>query len=79
MAFIGYSLTNFLPPFSTQNRRNRAREFAKKLIALVEPQSIPEPTRENVLAKVNEDVQNAWKLSKTTEELNLIVLDVLTK
>lgn len=47
----------------------------KKLIALVEPQPVIELTRENARAQVIEDVQAAWKLSGTTEELNLIVLD----
>ena len=47
----------------------------KKLIALVEPQTIIELTRENARAQVIEDVKAAWKLSGTQEELNLIVLD----
>lgn len=47
----------------------------KKLIALVKPQPIVEMTRENARAQVIEDVKAAWKLSGTTEELNLIVLD----
>jgi len=47
----------------------------KKLIALVEPQPLPELTRENERARIIEDVKAAWKLSGTNEELNLIVLD----
>jgi len=47
----------------------------KKLIALVEPQPVSELTRENARAQVIEDVKAAWKLSGTTEELNLIILD----
>lgn len=44
----------------------------KKLITLVEPQPVSELTRENARARVIEDVKAAWKLSGTTEELNLI-------
>ena len=47
----------------------------KKLIVLIEPQPIIELTRENARAQVIENVEKAWKLSGTTEELNLIVLD----
>ncbi len=47
----------------------------KNLIALVEPQPVIELTRENARAQVIEDVLSAWKLSGTSEELNLIVLD----
>jgi nucleotide-binding universal stress UspA family protein len=47
----------------------------KKLIALVKPQPVIELTRENARAQVIEDVLSAWKLSGTSEELNLIVLD----
>ena len=47
----------------------------KKLSALVEPQPVIELTRENARARVIEDVKAAWKLSGTTEKLNLIVLD----
>ena len=47
----------------------------KKLTALVEPQPVIWLTRENARAQVIEDVLSAWKLSGTTEKLNLIVLD----
>ncbi len=42
---------------------------------MVKPQPVVEMTRENARAQVIEDVKAAWKLSGTTEELNLIVLD----
>ncbi len=47
----------------------------KKLIALIKSKKIIEITREDARAQVIEDVRRAWKLSGTTEELNLIVLD----
>lgn len=47
----------------------------KKLVVLVEPKPFIELTREDARAQVIEDVEGAWKLSGTTEELNLIVLD----
>lgn len=47
----------------------------KKLIALIAPQPLRELTRETARAVIIEDVERAWKLSGTTEELNLIVLD----
>ena len=51
------------------------KTLRKKLIVLVEPRPIIELTRENARMQVIEDVKAAWKLSGTTEELNLIVLD----
>lgn len=47
----------------------------KKLIVLIESQPLRELTRENARMQIIEDVEKAWKLSGTTEELNLIVLD----
>jgi hypothetical protein len=47
----------------------------KKLIALIKPQFVIELTRESARTQVIEDVEKAWKLSGTREELNLIVLD----
>lgn len=49
--------------------------IGKKLIVLIEPKTFVELTREDAKKKVIEDVENAWKLSGTSEELNLIVLD----
>ena len=57
-------------------RAETERETARlKLIALIEPQPLRELMRDNARAAVIEDVERAWKLSGTTEELNLIVLD----
>ncbi|MDQ3748158.1 MAG: hypothetical protein M3367_03950 [Acidobacteriota bacterium] len=63
--------------FKIEIRRAAAERetLRKKLIALVEPQPVIELTRENARAQVIGDVEKAWKLSGTTEELNLIVLD----
>lgn len=47
----------------------------KKMIVLIEPKPFVELTREDARRAVIADVENAWKLSGTTEELNLIVLD----
>ncbi len=47
----------------------------KKLLILVEPQPVIELTRSIAEARIIEDVEKAWKLSGTNEELNLIVLD----
>ncbi len=58
-----------------QNAVTEHETLRKKLIALIEPQPIIELTRENARAQIIEDVEKAWKLSGTTEELNLIVLD----
>lgn len=58
-----------------QTAETERETIKKKLIVLVKPQPIIELTRENARAAVIEDVQNAWKLSGTTEEFNLIVLD----
>jgi hypothetical protein len=58
-----------------QTAETERETIKKKLIALIEPQPIVEMTREDARAAVIEDVEKAWKLVKTTEELNLIVLD----
>lgn len=58
-----------------QTAETERETIKRKLIALVEPQPIVEMTRENVRVQIIEDVEKAWKLSGTTEELNLIVLD----
>jgi len=58
-----------------QTAENERETIKKKLVALVKPQPIIELTRENARAQIIEDVEKAWKLSGTTEELNLIVLD----
>ncbi len=58
-----------------QTAVNERAGIKKKLIVLVEPLPVIELTRENAREQVIEDVQNAWKLSGTTEELNLIVLN----
>ncbi len=42
---------------------------------MVEPQPVIELTRENARTQVIEDIKAAWKLSGTSEESNLIVLD----
>lgn len=47
----------------------------KKLLVLVKPQPITELTREDARMQIIADVENAWKLSGTKDELNLIVLD----
>lgn len=58
-----------------QNAETERETIKKKLIVLVEPKPVIELTREDARARVIEDVQAAWKLSGTTEQLNLIVLD----
>lgn len=58
-----------------QNAETERETIRKKLIVLIEPLPVIELTREDARAKVIEDVHAAWKLSGTTEELNLIVLD----
>lgn len=58
-----------------QTAETERETIRKKLIVLIEPQPIIELTRENARTAVIEDVQAAWKLSGTSEELNLIVLD----
>jgi len=58
-----------------QTAETERETIKKKLIALVKPQQVIELTRESARAQVIEDVEKAWKLSGTTEELNLIVLD----
>ncbi len=58
-----------------RNAETKHETLRRKLILLIAPKPVIELTRENARAQVIEDVQNAWKLSGTTEELNLIVLD----
>lgn len=58
-----------------QSAENERETLRKKLIVLVEPQPVVELTREDARNQLIKDVENAWKLSGTTEELNLIVLD----
>jgi hypothetical protein len=58
-----------------QTAETERATIRKKLIALVKPQFVIELTRESARAQVIEDVEKAWKLSGTTEELNLIVLN----
>ena len=62
-----------------QTTENERETIKKKLVALVEPQPVIELTRENARAQVIEDVEKAWKLSGTSEELNLIVLNAVDK
>jgi len=47
----------------------------KKIVGLIEPKQFAELTREDARMQLIKDVENAWNLSGTTEELNLIVLD----
>ena len=47
----------------------------KKIVGLIEPKQFAELTREDARMQLIKDVENAWKLSGTTEELNLIVLN----
>ncbi len=47
----------------------------KKLVGLIEPKRFVELTREDARMQLIKNVENAWNLSGTTEELNLIVLD----
>ncbi len=58
-----------------QTAETMRETFRKKVIALVEPQPIVELTREVARAALITDVERAWKLSGTNEELNLIVLN----
>lgn len=58
-----------------QTAENEHAILRKKLIALINPQSFKELTREDARVQVIKDVEQAWKLSGTKEELNLIVLD----
>ncbi len=58
-----------------QNAEAELGTIKKKLIVLIEPQPIRELTRENARVQIIEDVDRVCKLSGTTEELNLIVLD----
>lgn len=58
-----------------QTAETTRETIKKKLIALVEPQPLPELTRKNARAQIIEDVEKAWKLSGTSESLGLIVLD----
>lgn len=58
-----------------RNAETEHETLRRKLILLIAPKPVIELTRENARAQVIEDVQNVWKLSGTTEKLNLIVLD----
>jgi len=58
-----------------QTAETERESIRKKLIVLIEPKPLVELTREDAKRKVIEDVAQAWKLSETTEELNLIVLN----
>jgi len=58
-----------------QTAETMRETLRQKLIALIEPKPVLELTREDARAAVIEDVEKAWKLSGTTEELNLVVLD----
>ena len=58
-----------------QTAETTRETIKKKLIVLVEPQPLPELTRKNARAQIIEDVEKAWKLSGTSESLDLIVLD----
>lgn len=58
-----------------QTAETERETIGKKLIALVEPQPVTELTREDARRQIIENVEHAWKLSGTTEEFNLIVLD----
>ncbi len=58
-----------------QTAETEKESIRKKLIVLIEPKSLVELTREDAKRKVIENVTQAWKLSGTTEELNLIVLN----
>ncbi len=51
----------------------------KKLVGLIEPKRFVELTREDARMQLIKNVGNAWNLSGTTEELNLIVLDANEK
>ncbi len=58
-----------------QTAETERETLRKKLIVLIKPKPIVELTRENARAQIIQDVQAAWKLSGTSEELNLIVLN----
>ncbi len=58
-----------------QTAETEKESIRKKLIVLIEPKPLVELTREDAKRKVIEDVTQAWKLSGTREELNLIVLN----
>ncbi len=58
-----------------QTAETERESIRKNLIILIEPKPLVELTREDARRKVIEDVTQAWKLSGTTEELNLIVLN----
>ncbi len=57
-----------------QTFETERESIRKKLIVLIEPKAIVELTGEDARAAVIEDVTQAWKLSGTSEELNLIVV-----
>jgi hypothetical protein len=56
-----------------ENAETERETLRKKLIAVVNPKA--EPTRDDARSALIEDVEKAWKLSGTTEDLNLIVLN----
>jgi hypothetical protein len=58
-----------------QSAENERETLRKKLIVLIEAKPFVELTRDDARTAIIEDVENAWKLSGTTEELNLIILD----
>jgi hypothetical protein len=58
-----------------QSAKSERERIRKNLIALVKPHPVVKLTRENARVAVIEDVEKAWKLSGTSEALNLIVLD----
>jgi hypothetical protein len=58
-----------------QKAENERESIRKKLLVLIETKSVVELTREDARAAVIEDIRQVWKLSDTSEELTLIVLD----
>ena len=58
-----------------QKAETERESIRKKLIVLIEPRPLRELTRVDARTAVIEDVKRAWKLSGTSEELDLIVLD----
>lgn len=58
-----------------QTAETERENLRKRIIALIEPKQFVELTREDARMQLIKDVENAWNLSGTTEELNLIVLD----
>jgi len=58
-----------------QTSETERETIRKKIVGLIEPKQFVELTREDARIQLIKDVENAWNLSGTTEELNLIVLD----